>query len=207
LSLYDNEIDLLETLVEESPGSRLVLRLVKSYRKAGRLSEAASVLERALAANPAKLENRAALAEVLEEMGNSDGALAQLSAVARELSGYAGVYTQLSHLFRARGLGEDADRAEALADALAQPFVSGGSQAARPAGETATMAETKANQGDVIGAAAIYRRLVADHPQDPALAFRLAELEKGTAKPGPMGSVVARLDQLARAAHKRAASS
>ncbi|KMY67068.1 hypothetical protein AAU61_14120 [Desulfocarbo indianensis] len=112
------ELFLLEAWVADNPGSRLFLKLAQAYQQAGRLEEAAQVLQRGLVMHPTMVEARQALAEVLKAMGQREKALDQLMAAASELCRHAGVFNGLADLWRDQGLESQAQEAKELGNAL-----------------------------------------------------------------------------------------
>lgn len=114
------ELFLLEAWVADNPGSRLFLKLAQAYQRAGRLEEAAQVLQRGLVMHPAMVEARQALADVLKAMGQREKALDQLMAAASELCRHAGVFNGLADLWQDQGQESQAQEARELAGALAK---------------------------------------------------------------------------------------
>lgn len=231
------ELFLLEAWVAENPGSRLFVRLGRAYLELGRPVDAVQALRRGLVVMPEDIEARHLLALALREMGDRAGALAESLTAARAIAEQADVFKLLGEVLKDEGRGQEAAWAAALARdlALTPAPVPGEARPAAapspgqipaglaPAGpETATLAEIYAAQGLNQQAAAIYRRLAATNPGDPALAGRLAELEgravpaasaapaaaPGSPPPPPAkaGPVVARLQALRRAALSQTAS-
>jgi tetratricopeptide (TPR) repeat protein len=198
----------------------------------GRPVDAVQALRRGLLVMPEDIEARHLLALALREMGDRAGALAESLTAARAIAEQADVFKLLGEVLKDEGRGQEAAWAAALARdlALTPAPVPGEARPAAapppgqipaglaPAGpETATLAEIYAAQGLNQQAAAIYRRLAATNPGDPALAGRLAELEgraapaspaaaPGSPSPAKAGPVVARLQALRRAALSQTAS-
>ena len=114
------ELFLLEAWVADNPGSRLFLKLAQAYRQAGRLEDAAAVLERGLVMHPAMVEARQLLAELLRAMGDDEGALNQLMAAAAELCRHTQVFNGLAELWEAKGQGAQARKAREVGRALSQ---------------------------------------------------------------------------------------
>jgi tetratricopeptide (TPR) repeat protein len=145
---------------------------------------------------PEDIEARHLLALALREMGDRAGALAESLTAARAIAEQADVFKLLGEVLKDEGRGQEAAWAAGLARQLAltpapalgearPPAPAAGKVSSSPAGpDTATLAEIYAAQGLNQQATAIYRRLVAQNPADPALAARLAELE-GRAVPAP----------------------
>lgn len=126
------ELFLLEAWVADNPGSRLFLKLGRAYRDAGRLAEASAVLQKGLVINPGEVEARQVLAQVLEEMGDTPGAILQLVSATREIARYTGVYQRLSDLWEVQGESSKAQAAKELARTLAQGFDEADPKTAQP---------------------------------------------------------------------------
>ncbi len=114
------ELFLLEAWVADNPGSRLFIKLAQTYQVAGRLDESAQVLQRGLVMHPSMVEARQALAQVLEDMGDHDGALTQLMSAAAELCRHAGVFDGLARIWDSQGRDDEAKEARDLSHALEQ---------------------------------------------------------------------------------------
>ena len=71
----------LERRIELDPGSRLFLALAEEYRKAGRLSEALTTLQRGLLSHPGYLSAQVALGRAHFEAGQATEAIATFSRV------------------------------------------------------------------------------------------------------------------------------
>lgn len=201
------ELVLLEAWVADNPGSHGALRLAKAYRDHGRLDQARAVLGRGLAVNPENIEARALLADVLEQLGEADGALAQLIMAAQELGRHAAVYANLARLLRASGRPQEAARVKALAEAMAAGV---GSLPSVGGLESATMAAIYAAQGHAKQAEDIYRTLLARDPANAEAQASMAETRRkasaGHARAAAgSAKVIGRLERLRAAALGRAA--
>ena len=191
------ELFWLEAWVADNPGSRMFIKLARSYREAGRLDEAVEVLERGIVLRPGEIMARELLAEILTEQGKEDEALEHLLKAARELARHAGVFKRLGDLYESRGRLEEAANARGLAGRLVRgPDEMDAARelirelAGPPGGEappdnltassqeTATMAEIYAKQGHLAQARDIYRKLAGQHPELEKYKARLAELEE-----------------------------
>lgn len=111
---------LLEAWVADNPGSRMFLKLARAYQEAGRLQEAAQVLQQGLVMHPSMVEARQALAQVLEELGDHEAALDQLMSAAAELCRHAGVFGGLARIWDSQGRQTEAQEARDLSQALNQ---------------------------------------------------------------------------------------
>ena len=226
--LSAQDLFLLEAWVAENPASRLFVRLGRAYMELGRPGDAAETLRRGLMVMPEETEARHLLALALNGLGDREGALEELMAAARGLAAHAGIFELMGELRAEQGRAEEAAWARGLARELAltpgreqSPAPSAGRPPARPAGpaafsasgggggtDTATLAEIYAAQGLAGQAAAIYRRLLAQNPNNRALATRLAELESGApSAPAPLPAgqakkVLLRLEALRQAAQR-----
>ena len=221
------ELFWLEAWVADNPGSRMFIKLARSYRQDGRLAEAVEVLERGIVLRPGEIMARELLAEILTEQGKEDQALEHLLKAARELARHAGVFRKLGDLYESRGRLEEAENSRGLAGRLvrgpdemdaarelakelaAKPEA--GETPAPPSGqsqETATMAEIYAKQGHLAQAMDIYRKLIQKHPEQVKYQARLTQLEdqEKTARPEtePAGMLLTRLAALKQAALQRA---
>lgn len=131
------ELLFLETWVQENPGSRQFVRLAWAYGMDGRFEDAAAVLTRGLVIDPDFLDARALLAEVLEELGDSQGAMEQLDLVADILAGHHESLENLARLRQARDDDEGAEAARAAAEALVRAAGRSGGTQAEPVFEEA----------------------------------------------------------------------
>jgi tetratricopeptide (TPR) repeat protein len=224
MQITPGSLSSLKTWVAENPSSRLFVRLGRGYLELGRPMDAALALRRGLLFMTENIETRHLLALALREMGDRAGALAESLIAARAIAEQAGVFKLLGEIFKEEGCSQKAAWASALARELAltpapvpaeaRPAVPcvPALQAQGQAGpDTATLAEIYAAQGLNQQAAAIYRRLAAQNPSDAALAARLIELEGRPVPPvvaakAQVGSVLARLETLRRAALGQAGS-
>lgn len=203
------ELALLESAVAENPGSRLFLRLGRAYLQAGRLGQAAQTLRQGLALQPWEVEGHQLLAEAQERQGDQAGALAQLAEASALLGRQAGLYQALAKLLMAQGRDHEAMVAQRLARDLQTDFAAAAppAPAAEPeqAGQdTPTLAEIYAAQGLTGQAIEIYRRLLAQEPENQGYLLRLAQLEDPLLKsPGPAQQILASLQALRRAALDR----
>lgn len=206
------ELFLLEAWVDDNPGSRLFLKLARAYHQDGRLAEAEEVLQKGLVLHPSEIEARELLARVMEDQGNQEGALTQLTLAAREIGRHAVVYERLAGIWELRGMISEAEQARQLAKGLsldpAQATLSDLGQ------DTVTMAEIYAEQGHLEQAAAIYRKILAKKPGDTEIKNRLDQLTSAEPSPAPPSApepvpppaqepVTSRLEALKQAAQKR----
>jgi tetratricopeptide (TPR) repeat protein len=198
------ELFLLEAWVADNPGSRMFLRLARAYHEQDRLDEAAEVLQRGLVMHPGMVEARHLLARVLQAKGDTAEAATQLTAAARELSRHAGVFADLAALWEQEGREPEAASARRLAEALGR----GLELDEGPGVETATLAEIYAAQGHTAEAAAIYRRLMADEPEEPPADQPARPEAAGAAgadaRDRARSRMLGRLEGLRSAAQKRA---
>lgn len=94
---------LVDALPELMMGSRAPLNQARIELQAGAYEAAAAMFRRAVAAAPDSLEARTGLAAALERLGDSDGALAELTEAARRLPGNADAQRQLARALLVRG--------------------------------------------------------------------------------------------------------
>jgi len=142
-SITGPELFLLEAWVADNPGSRLFLKLGRTYQEAGRLDEAAAVLQRGLVVNPGWVDARQLLAQVLEDMGDIDGATSQLLTAAREIAGHCGVFRRLAEIWEAQGSSSQAQAARDLDLALGRDWGKAPLPAAAPQAAPLPVPETK----------------------------------------------------------------
>lgn len=195
------ELVLLEAWVYDNPGSQAALKLAGALINMQRAGEAREILGKYLALHPANMRARELLATVLEDIGDKDGATAQLMLAAKELGQHAVVYSRLAKLLDGQGREQDAVKARVLADALDAGI---GPMPSFDGLESATMANIYAAQGHTDQAEEIYKKLLARQPGDVEVEAKLAATkQKSASEQG--GKVMQRLNRFKQAALRRAA--
>jgi tetratricopeptide (TPR) repeat protein len=193
----DSELFLLEAWVADNPGSLLFLKLAKAYRAAERLDEAAQVLQKGLVMHPNLIQARGLLASILEDTGDSEGALAQYMAAANEIAAHAEVFKNLGELLENQGSDAQASKALVVYEALAHGFMD--KETAKTGPKTMSTAEIQAARGRLKEAARVYKEMQTEESETA---------EKPEAKPAGQDiyqkGLLDSLDALKNAARKRA---
>ncbi|KIX12321.1 tetratricopeptide repeat protein [Dethiosulfatarculus sandiegensis] len=158
-----SELFLLEAWVADNPGSLLFLKLADAYRTTGRLDEAAQVLQKGLVMHPTLIQARGLLASILEETGDSQGALAQYMAAANEIAAHADVFKNLGELLEEQGSGAQASKALEVYEALAHGFI--GKEPAKAASKAMSTNEIQAARGRLKEAARVYKQMQTEEPE------------------------------------------
>jgi Flp pilus assembly protein TadD len=186
---------------EASPGSRAFIPLADVLRQAGRCDEALSVLETGLSAHPAAVGALVTLARTLAAMGRTERAVATATRVLEQDPDNLVALEMLGEDERRRGEVEAAivhferlvqlepgDRhwggiLASLREEREAAATAGGDG---PGFATLTLVDLYLAQGYRQKATSLLRRLVADRPDDSALAERLSRLEEGDGPEVPL---------------------
>jgi tetratricopeptide (TPR) repeat protein len=153
----------LERVVQRYPGDeRASLRLAFLYYEARRFPEATARFERALAANPEETEIAFFLGVSRRREGNEDGALEAFASIPPGHDHFAEARTQMAAIHERRGH-YDAALREVEAALKVEP--------SRPLELYA--ATLRARSGDLDGAVAFVKGLIAKEPQNDELQYNL----------------------------------